>query len=91
MSDRFHQITMEQLTDWVFTELEEKDSIFGIPRSAFFVPAEDDRFRIEKYGQLLETPVRGGGRAPHPDGAEHHRVVARRCSLHRAQDDPDAG
>ena len=27
MSDRFHQITMEQLTDWVFTELEEKDSI----------------------------------------------------------------
>ncbi len=32
MSDRFHQISMEQLTDWVFTELEEKDSIFGIPR-----------------------------------------------------------
>ncbi|MEA2000822.1 MAG: FAD-dependent oxidoreductase [Actinomycetota bacterium] len=56
MSDRFHQITMEQLTDWVFTELEEKDSIFGIPRAAFFVPSEDDRFRFEKYGQLLETP-----------------------------------
>ena len=24
MSDRFHQITMEQLTDWVFTELEDE-------------------------------------------------------------------
>ena len=45
MSDRFHPLSMEQLTDWVFTELEEKDSLFGIPRSAFFVPREDDRFR----------------------------------------------
>jgi NADPH-dependent glutamate synthase beta subunit-like oxidoreductase len=70
MSDRFHQITMEQLTDWVFTELEEKDSIFGIPRSAFFVPAEDDRFRFEKYGQLLETPF-GVAAGPHTQMAQN--------------------
>jgi NADPH-dependent glutamate synthase beta subunit-like oxidoreductase len=70
MSDRFHQITMEQLTDWVFTEFEEKDSIFGIPRSAFFVPAEDDRFRIEKYGQLLETPF-GVAAGPHTQMAQN--------------------
>jgi NADPH-dependent glutamate synthase beta subunit-like oxidoreductase len=56
MSDRFQPITMEQLTDWVFTELEEKDSIFGIPRASFFVPDGDDRFRVENYGVTLDTP-----------------------------------
>jgi NADPH-dependent glutamate synthase beta subunit-like oxidoreductase len=70
MSDRFHPITMEQLTDWVFTELEEKDSIFGIPRSSFFVPSETDRFRFEKYGQLLETPF-GVAAGPHTQMAQN--------------------
>jgi hypothetical protein len=50
MSDRFHPISMEQLTDWVFTELEEKDSLFYVPRAAFFVPSPDHRFRLNKYG-----------------------------------------
>ncbi|MCP3997039.1 MAG: FAD-dependent oxidoreductase [bacterium] len=70
MSDRFHQLTMEQLTDWVFTELETKDSIFGIPRSSFFVPSEDDRFRFKKYGQLLETPF-GVAAGPHTQMAQN--------------------
>jgi len=70
MSDRFHQLTMEQLTDWVFTELEEKDSIFGIPRSSFFVPSAEDRFRFEKYGQLLETPF-GVAAGPHTQMAQN--------------------
>ena len=56
MSDRFHPISMEQLTDWVFTELEEKDSLFNVPRSAFFVPSPDHRFRLEMYGVELDTP-----------------------------------
>jgi NADPH-dependent glutamate synthase beta subunit-like oxidoreductase len=70
MSDRFHQIPMEQLTDWVFAELEEKDSIFGIPRSGFFVPSETDRFRFEKYGRLLETPF-GVAAGPHTQMAQN--------------------
>lgn len=70
MSDRFHPISMEQLTEWVFTELEEKDSIFGIPRASFFVPSPDDRFRIEKYGQLLETPF-GVAAGPHTQMAQN--------------------
>ncbi|MCL1600227.1 MAG: putative selenate reductase subunit YgfK, partial [Actinomycetia bacterium] len=56
MSDLFQPITMEQLTDWVFTELEEKDSIFGVPSQAFFRPSEADRFRLTNYGETLETP-----------------------------------
>ena len=55
MGDRFKPISMEQLTDWVFDELEAKDSIFGVPRSAFFVPDAADPFRLEVYGQSLYT------------------------------------
>ena len=70
MSDRFHLISMEQLTSWVFTELEERDSIFGIPRTSFFKPSPDDRFRITKYGRLLETPF-GVAAGPHSQMAQN--------------------
>ena len=70
MSDRFQPITMEQLTDWVFTELEEHDAIFGIPRGAFFVPSEADRFRQPNYGQMLETPF-GVAAGPHTQMAQN--------------------
>ena len=70
MSDRFHQISMEQLTDWVFDELEQQDAIFGVPRSAFFVPSPDDRFRLEKYGYELETPF-GVAAGPHTQMAQN--------------------
>ncbi|MGD2051178.1 MAG: FAD-dependent oxidoreductase [Acidimicrobiia bacterium] len=70
MSDRFRPISMEQLTAWVFTELEQKQAIFGIPRSAFFVPGQDDRFRIEKYGRTLETPF-GVAAGPHTQMAQN--------------------
>jgi NADPH-dependent glutamate synthase beta subunit-like oxidoreductase len=61
---------MEQLTDWVFDELEQKDSLFGVPRSAVFAPKETDRFRLEKYGRLLETPF-GVAAGPHTQMAQN--------------------
>ncbi len=70
MSDRFHLIPMEQFTDWIFTELEERDSIFGIPRDSFFTPSPTDRFRITKYGRLLETPF-GVAAGPHSQMAQN--------------------
>jgi NADPH-dependent glutamate synthase beta subunit-like oxidoreductase len=70
MSDRFHPITMEQLTDWVFTELEEKDSLFNVPRSAFFVPSPDHRYRLQKYGVELDTPF-GVAAGPHSQMAQN--------------------
>ena len=42
MSDLFYPISSEQLIEWMFTELESRDSLFGIPRQHFFVPNEDD-------------------------------------------------
>jgi NADPH-dependent glutamate synthase beta subunit-like oxidoreductase len=61
---------MEQLTDWVFTELEEKDSLFNVPSSAFFVPSPDDRYRLTKYGVELDTPF-GVAAGPHTQMAQN--------------------
>jgi putative selenate reductase len=70
MSDRFHPISMEQLTEWVFTELEQKGSLFNVPRSAFFVPRADHRFRRREYGVELETPF-GVAAGPHTQMAQN--------------------
>jgi len=61
---------MEQLTDWVFTELEEKDSLFNVPTSGFFVPSSDDPFRVEKYGVEMDTPF-GVAAGPHSQMAQN--------------------
>ncbi len=61
---------MEQLTDWVFTELDEHDAIFGIPRGAFFTPSDTDRFRQPNYGQTLDTPF-GEAAGPHTQMAQN--------------------
>ncbi len=70
MSDRFHPISMEQLTDWVFTELRQKGSIFNVPRSAFFTPSPGHRFRRREYGVELETPF-GVAAGPHTQMAQN--------------------
>jgi putative selenate reductase len=70
MSDRFHPLAMEQLTDWAFTELERKDSLFGVPRTAFFTPRPDHRFRRRVHGVELETPF-GVAAGPHTQMAQN--------------------
>ena len=70
MTDRFHPISMEQLTDWAFTELERKASLFNVPRSAFFAPRSDHRFRRREYGVELETPF-GVAAGPHTQMAQN--------------------
>ena len=70
MGDRFTPLTMEQLVDWVFDELEWKDSVFGVPRSAFFLPRPGDRFRTAVYGQALDSPL-GVAAGPHTQMAQN--------------------
>jgi hypothetical protein len=55
MSDRFRSLSMEQLTSWAFTELEQKGSILNVPASAVFAPRPDDRFRRREFGVELDT------------------------------------
>ena len=90
MSDRFRPLAFEQLVDWAATELEQRGSIFGVPRAAVFTPRPDHPFRARVLGVDLDTPW-GVAAGPHtPAGPEHRRRLARRRPRHRAQDDPDA-
>ncbi len=70
MSDLFQPIASEQLIEWIFTELDRRGSIFGIPRHHFFVPSEDDPFRSTVFGHLLETPF-GPAAGPHSQMAQN--------------------
>ena len=70
MSDLFFPISSAQLIEWVFTELESQDSIFGIPRQHFFVPRKNDAFRTSAFGHPLETPF-GPAAGPHSQMAQN--------------------
>ncbi|MBT8071770.1 MAG: putative selenate reductase subunit YgfK, partial [Gammaproteobacteria bacterium] len=70
MSDLFKPIPSSQLFEWIFTELDEHDSIFGIPRQHFFVPMQDDLFRTSAFGHPLETPF-GPAAGPHSQMAQN--------------------
>jgi len=70
MSDLFQPIASEQLIEWVFSELESQNSIFGIPRRHFFVPAENDPFQTTAFDHLLETPF-GPAAGPHSQMAQN--------------------
>ena len=70
MSELFRSIAAEQLVAWVFSELEQRDSIFGIPRDLFFVPQASDNFRSSAFGQALESPF-GPAAGPHTQMAQN--------------------
>ena len=70
MSDLFQPIAPAQLFEWIFRELQDCDSIFGIPRRHFFVPSPDDPFRTSAFGQPLETPF-GPASGPHTQMAQN--------------------
>ena len=70
MSDKFIPITMQELSKWIFTELEHKNSIFGIPKDLFFVPQNTDKFKQQIYGQKLDTPF-GVAAGPHSQMAQN--------------------
>ena len=70
MSDLFQPITAEQLVAWLFSELDSRDSAFGIPRQHFFVPRDDNPFRTTAFGHQLETPF-GPAAGPHSQMAQN--------------------
>ena len=63
MSDKLTGCDLETLTRWILAE-EESGFIFGIHRDLFFQPAPSDSFRLQRYGQTLETPI-GVAAGPH--------------------------
>ena len=70
MSELFRPITTEQLAAWLFTELDSRDSAFGIPRQHFFTPREDAVYCTSAFGHPLDTPF-GPAAGPHSQMAQN--------------------
>ncbi len=64
MSDRLYPLPLEDLTAWIFDELDHSGSIFGIPQSAFFQPPQSGPLQTREYGKLLDNPF-GVAAGPH--------------------------
>lgn len=63
MSDKLSPLPLKKLLAWVLRE-EQHGKIFGYYKELFFIPQVDDPFRMERYGQMLETPI-GVAAGPH--------------------------
>jgi putative selenate reductase len=68
--DLFFCKDIDVLLQWILSDLEERDEIFGIGRQQFFRPRVDDVFRMYRYGELLETPL-GVASGPHTQMAQN--------------------
>jgi putative selenate reductase len=64
MKNGFGILSFRQLVEISLNQLDHKGSFFGIPKDIFFNPKVTDPFRINRFGQLLETPV-GTAAGPH--------------------------
>ena len=64
MSDTMNVQSFNVLLNWILTELEENQSIFGIPRSLFHVPQKDSPYSSDIFGHALTTPI-GPAAGPH--------------------------
>ena len=72
MSDRFYRIPIERLFKWIDAE-EKEGRIFGLYKKLFFTPDENDVFRMQRYGRMLETPL---GVAAGPQTQLAHNIIA---------------
>lgn len=72
MSDKFSTISIERLYHLVFGQdgSNHTNRIFGIPSELFFKPTTTDRFRMKRFGKLLETPI-GVAAGPHSQMAQN--------------------
>ncbi len=68
--DLFFCTDIDVLLQWILTDLEERNEIFGIAREQFFTPDPSDAFRMHRYGELLETPL-GVASGPHTQLAQN--------------------
>jgi putative selenate reductase len=63
MGDKFTCCPIDRLLRWVLEE-EKQGQIFGIRKELFFIPQSGDAFKMQRYGQILETPI-GVAAGPH--------------------------
>jgi len=64
MSDKFSIIPLKQLLQIILRQIDNHNSFFGIQKELFFKPKNTDPFRLNLFGQSLETPI-GVAAGPH--------------------------
>ncbi len=69
MSDKFFNIPIERLWKHIIEE-EKSGQIFGISRELFFTPHPQDPFKMQRYGETLQTPL-GVAAGPHTQLAQN--------------------
>ena len=70
MSDFMRIQSFDVLLNWILSELEERDSIFGIHRSLFYTPQENAPYATTIFEENLATPI-GPGAGPHTQLAQN--------------------
>ena len=70
MSDKFQPVSSDHLLQIILRELEEKESVFGIPKELFFIRRADSPYRVSQFGRSIETPV-GVAAGPHTQMAQN--------------------
>ena len=70
MTDKFSIIEIDRLYHLIDRSYSERKEIFGIPEELFFKASKNDKFRIERYGKILETPI-GVAAGPHTQMAQN--------------------
>lgn len=68
-TDKFYCADIKSLLEWILFDLERGEAL-GITRELFYIPREDDPFRMQRYGKLLETPL-GVAAGPHTQLAQN--------------------
>ncbi len=63
MNDKLYPVSIQHLIQWLLTEYK-TDHVLGIHKDLFFKPSPVDPFRMNRYGQVLETPI-GVAAGPH--------------------------
>ena len=62
MAERMSTIRFDHMLNWIFSEYQKEDSIFGIPSIDFLSIKNNSSFQI--FGEQLETPI-GPAAGPH--------------------------
>jgi putative selenate reductase len=63
-------VPFDRLLRWIEVELKENGSVFGIPRSLFYVPQKGRRYATKLFGEPLATPI-GPAAGPHTQLAQN--------------------
>lgn len=64
MSDKFNPTPLKQLLKIILNQIETSDNVLGINKKLFFKPNKNDKFRLKRFGKLLENPL-GVAAGPH--------------------------